>query len=113
MKKIGLWTLGLLVILSLSACGSSKTAPQPALSSTSTTTDAPTAEALFKQSCVSCHGVNLEGKMGPRLQKVGAELSKDQILKKIQNGGGGMPAFQKRLKTNEIEILAEWLSLKK
>jgi hypothetical protein len=70
-------------------------------------------ESFHNSPFISCHGVNLEGKMGPNLQKIGAVLNKDQILKKIQNGGGVMPAFQKRLEANEIQALAEWLSLKK
>jgi mono/diheme cytochrome c family protein len=113
MKKTGLWALGLIVTVSLSACGTSKSTVPAEQASASTTKEVPAAEALYKQGCISCHGVNLQGVVGPNLQKVGAELSRLQILSKIENGGGGMPSFKKRLDTNEINALAEWLSLKK
>lgn len=112
MMKLGLCTLGLLVFLSLSACGASQTATPSDQSATNTSTEVPAAEALYKKSCLSCHGVNLQGVVGPNLQKIGAELSKGQIMTKIQNGGGGMPPFQKRLDAKEIDVLAEWLALK-
>jgi cytochrome c551 len=71
------------------------------------------AEALFKQSCTSCHGVDLEGDIGPNLQKIGGHLTKAQITAQITDGGTVMPPFGKRLKTEEIETLAAWLSAKK
>jgi len=114
MKKTGLSAIGLLVIVSLSACGSSESnAPAESAASTNAISEVSAAEALYKQGCISCHGTNLQGVVGPSLQKIGAELSKAQIIAKIEYGGGGMPAFHKRLDTNEIEALAEWLSLKK
>ncbi|UUZ90906.1 cytochrome c [Paenibacillus sp. P25] len=71
-------------------------------------------QALYKQTCISCHGGNLEGRVGPatNLQKVGTKLSKEQIAKQIANGGGGMPAFGTKLKPEEVEALAAWLAEK-
>lgn len=71
------------------------------------------AEALFKQSCTSCHGVDLEGDFGPNLQKVGAHLTKTQIINQITNGGSSMPGFKDGLKADEIQALATWLAAKK
>jgi mono/diheme cytochrome c family protein len=71
------------------------------------------AEALFKQSCTSCHGVDLEGDIGPNLQKAGGHLTKAQITAQITDGGTAMPPFGKRLKTEEIQTLAIWLAAKK
>jgi cytochrome c551 len=76
----------------------------------STTVDA---QAIYTKSCVACHGNQLEGKSGPSLQKVGSKLSMEQIAAKIQNGGGGMPAFKSQLKDTEINGLAAWLETKK
>ncbi|MCS7464668.1 cytochrome c [Paenibacillus doosanensis] len=73
------------------------------------------AQALYKQNCMSCHGNNLEGKVGPdsNLQKIGAKLTKEQITSQILNGGGGMPALSSKVKPEEAEVLAEWLAGKK
>ncbi|QGQ98602.1 hypothetical protein EHS13_28830 [Paenibacillus psychroresistens] len=71
------------------------------------------AEALFKQSCTSCHGVDLAGDFGPNLQKIGGKLTKAQITTQITNGGDAMPSFNKSLKAEEIQILAAWLAAKK
>jgi cytochrome c551 len=71
------------------------------------------AEALFKQNCISCHGVDLEGKIGPNLQKVGARLTPEKIINQIKKGGSVMPPFSDILKDDEIIALAAWLSAKK
>ncbi|MDI3328476.1 MAG: cytochrome c [Alicyclobacillaceae bacterium] len=71
------------------------------------------ATALYQQNCQACHGMNLEGGMGPALDKVGSKLSEDQIKQKIETGGGMMPAFKSTLKGEEIEALAKWLAAKK
>lgn len=75
--------------------------------------DTVAAEAVYKQSCISCHGGNLEGGAGPELSKVGATLSEAQIVKKIHNGGGIMPAFKGTLEEAEIANLAKWLATHK
>jgi cytochrome c551 len=72
-----------------------------------------TAKALFKQSCTSCHGVDLGGDFGPNLQKVGEQLTKAQIITQITDGGTSMPPFGKRLKAEEIQTLADWLAAMK
>ncbi|MFH5185394.1 c-type cytochrome [Paenibacillus sp. TAB 01] len=71
------------------------------------------AEASYKQSCITCHGNDLAGKIGPNLQKVGSKLSDQQIYKVLQNGRGGMPSFKNSLKDDEIVNLAKWLAEKK
>ncbi|TVY10327.1 cytochrome c [Paenibacillus cremeus] len=72
-------------------------------------------QATYKQRCLSCHGNSLEGKIGPKtnLQKIGARLTKEQIIAQINKGGGGMPGFAGQLKPEEIDGLAEWLAGKK
>lgn len=118
--------LSLLLVLSLSACGKSsdKTTDQGASNNTGNTTETGNAgtggttagkdgEAVFKANCISCHGNNLEGAVGPNLQKVGAKYSKDEIAGIITNGKGGMPSFKGQLSDDEISSVADWLALKK
>jgi cytochrome c551 len=69
------------------------------------------AEKLFQQSCASCHGQNLEGGMGPNLQKVGSKYSEEDIENIIQNGQGAMPKGV--LKGEDAAKVAEWLASKK
>jgi cytochrome c551 len=71
------------------------------------------AQAVFKANCVSCHGANLEGGMGPNLTKTGGKYSKDQIAGLIANGKGAMPGFKGKLTDGEINGLADWLAAKK
>ncbi|TBL71249.1 c-type cytochrome [Paenibacillus thalictri] len=70
------------------------------------------AQEIYKTSCLSCHGNNLEGRVGPKtnLQQIGGRMNKDQITKQITNGGGGMPAFGAKLKPEDITVMTEWLS---
>lgn len=72
-------------------------------------------QTVYKQNCLSCHASNLEGRMGPKtnLQQVGGRMTKEQIVKQIEQGGGGMPGFQGKLKPEETAALAEWLASKK
>jgi cytochrome c551 len=53
--------------------------------------------------------------MGPstNLQHVGGRLTKEQIKRQIEEGGGSMPAFQSRLTAGQIEQLTNWLGDKK
>jgi alcohol dehydrogenase (cytochrome c) len=43
---------------------------------------------IFKKSCISCHGQNLEGGARPHLQRVGLSMYKQDIVNQIINGGG-------------------------
>ncbi|MGV3488778.1 MAG: c-type cytochrome [Tuberibacillus sp.] len=69
-------------------------------------------DKLFEQNCSSCHGKNLEGGgSAPNLQHIGKQMSKDAILKQINNGGGGMPGGL--IKGDDAVKVAEWLAKKK
>ncbi|WP_051621088.1 c-type cytochrome [Paenibacillus sp. UNC451MF] len=95
----------------------SQTQGTPAGSDSKTTPAATTinAEAIVKQTCISCHGDTLDGKGSEKknLQKIGAKMNKEQIVNQITNGGGGMPGFKGKLKEEEIAAVAAWLEAKK
>jgi mono/diheme cytochrome c family protein len=75
------------------------------------TADAGNGEALFQQSCSSCHGGDLKSGGAPDLDKIGSQYSKDEILDIIENGKGGMPAGL--LKGDDAAAVASWLAEKK
>jgi cytochrome c551 len=110
--------LTILLVFSLTACGKGNTTTPTAIPETGAATDSggvSTADAvsIYKQNCMSCHGNNMEGAIGPNLQKVGGKYNKDQFVTILTNGRGAMPSFKNKLTSNEIVSLAEWLSGKK
>ncbi|WP_019535253.1 c-type cytochrome [Paenibacillus ginsengihumi] len=66
--------------------------------------------AVYRQNCMSCHGNELQGKVGPSLQTVGSRMSEEEIIQVIRDGKGGMPAYGKRLSEEEISSVASWLA---
>jgi cytochrome c551 len=120
-KKMCLITMCLFYAILVSACGKSTPAPAvsptnaPATSAIEPTSSAAVdtsvvAQTVFKQNCVSCHGVDLAGGVGPNLQKVGQRLNQQQITTTITNGRGIMPVFKNKLKPEEIDALSIWLA---
>jgi len=68
------------------------------------------AEAIYKANCVSCHGANLGGGLGPELRNVDQRLSLDEQFTVVKEGRGQMPAFGGSLSDEEIRALVEWMS---
>ncbi|WP_053367167.1 cytochrome c550 [Bacillus sp. FJAT-27245] len=70
-------------------------------------------EELYKSTgCINCHGENLEGGMGPKLDDVGSRLDEAGIKDILVNGTtGGMPAGL--VKGAEADAMAKWLAEKK
>jgi cytochrome c551 len=68
-------------------------------------------QQIYNNKCISCHGDNLKGGIGPSLQKVGSKYSKEQILNILKNGRGQMPPNV--VQGKEAEKMAEWLANKK
>ncbi len=64
------------------------------------------------QSCIGCHGGDLEGGSGPSLQDVGSKYSEEEILDIINNGIEGTAMPGGLVPAEEAEILAAWLAEK-
>ncbi|WP_270170763.1 c-type cytochrome [Paenibacillus sp. SYP-B4298] len=89
-----------------------KTAPEPeeAFVIPDQPSDIAAAEGIYKNSCLGCHGTDMQGGMGPALNQIGGTLTKEEIYKKIMGGGNGMPAFKEQLSSEQIANLSSWLA---
>jgi len=109
-KKLLAFLMGTSLVLA--ACGGG-TAKEENKGTTGgeTTATAGDAQKFYDQKCSSCHGGNLEGGVGPALDKEGTKRTKEEIENIIANGQGAMPAGL--LKGDEASTVAEWLAGKK
>lgn len=122
LKRVGIAVLIGVIAISMLACGNNNEPEAGTNNGANNNTNTGTnngnvtaidVQSVYKTSCISCHGTDLKGGMGPNLQKVGAEMSKDEIAAQISNGGKGMPAFKGMLGDEEINALADWLAAQK
>ena len=101
--------------LMLAACGGDDSAKETDTTTTepeTTETASVDAEKIVGQSCISCHGTNLEGQGSfPALKDVGARLSEEEILTVIEKGRGAMPGGI--ISGEDAKAVALWLSEKK
>jgi cytochrome c oxidase cbb3-type subunit 3 len=71
-------------------------------------------ESVYKQHCVSCHGPDAGGLVGPNLCDVYWKNVKviDDIAKILENGAGNgaMPAWKTRLHPNELVLVACYIA---
>lgn len=102
--------IGLIFFMSLYGVGERENATTENGETTGETTTGGTTDSGFdgaavaQQSCISCHGNNLEGgAVGPAL--VGTTLSKEEIVEILKNGEGMMPAF----KDIDQEAMADYI----
>ena len=65
-------------------------------------------EAIYQQSCLSCHGAEYEGGFGPVLKGIGEKLTSEEIQGVLKNGKGAMPPGL--VPADQIEEMAQWLS---
>lgn len=107
MKK---WLMAIMfgAVLVLGACGGGDdgASEEPAEDTAGETADAGEAEEIYKQSCASCHGGDLEGGAGPALADT--SLSQEEIETMVEEGGETMPAGL--VSGDDLTTLAEWLA---
>lgn len=72
-------------------------------------------ETMTQAACITCHGSELEGGVGPALRGIGDVVtSKEELVDIITNGKNeGMPPFKESLSAEQIEQIATWLSKQK
>ncbi|MBP0726718.1 cytochrome c [Bacillus sp. RG28] len=106
MKKFIITALAGGMLLGLSACGSSNNG------TSKNNTASASGEEVFKQSCSSCHGDQLQGNIGPNLQHIGAKYSEKDITNIIAQGRGGVmqPGI---VQGADAKAVASWLATKK
>ncbi|MDQ0877620.1 cytochrome c551 [Paenibacillus sp. V4I3] len=100
--------ISIITMLFAAACSKQETPTSNSSASSTSSASISDGELLYKKSCIACHGNNLEGGVGPKLQKIGSKLSVDQIKNQIVNGRGGMPAGI--LKDEDAQKVAVWLA---
>src|SRR5450755_1765375 len=60
--------------------------------------------------CHNCHALGgIGGQRGPALDRVAVELTRDQLIRQVIQGGGNMPAYGKNLSPAETTALVEFL----
>lgn len=63
---------------------------------------------VYMKSCMSCHGANGKGDVGPKLQ--GLKMSDARLTKIIKNGKPGqMPAFGSKLSATELKAVKAYV----
>ncbi|MFC4597725.1 c-type cytochrome [Cohnella hongkongensis] len=83
---------------------------EPAFAVPDRAVDAEASEQIYRALCISCHGDQLQGGVGPALAQVGSSMTKEQLYETIKKGKRGMPAFENRLTEDEIITIATWLA---
>ncbi|TWU55251.1 cbb3-type cytochrome c oxidase N-terminal domain-containing protein [Rubripirellula reticaptiva] len=71
-------------------------------------------ESVFKANCISCHGRDGEGKIGPNLtDEMFKNVNKIEDIAKVINegaGGGAMPKWSNRLHPNEVVLVSAYVA---
>jgi cytochrome c6 len=73
-------------------------------------TQATGGQAIFSQSCASCHtlaAADATGTIGPNLDQ--SQIALDAAIKQIIEGGGGMPPFGDTLSEQQIRAVARYI----
>ncbi|MFC8685565.1 c-type cytochrome [Brevibacillus porteri] len=107
MKAIKYLMIGSLFLV-VTACGGGSTEEQAEVADADKS-----AMKLYKNNCMSCHGNDLSGRVGPGLQLVGSKMTEEKLVEIITVGANGMPGYENVLSAEEIGQLAKWLSEKK
>lgn len=115
MRRKQLWVLpvGILAVVLglLSGCGKRETVLQRDQA------QYPVAIQIYEEGCITCHGSNLQGGIGPKLQHIGSKLTEAQIEHRVDVGSGPMPAYRAPgddiLTAAQVKAVSQWLETKK
>ena len=65
---------------------------------------------LQEKQCRNCHSIGgVGGKRGPVLDAIATEMTEDQMVRQVLQGGGNMPAYGKALSPEETTALTHYL----
>jgi mono/diheme cytochrome c family protein len=68
----------------------------------------PPGKVIFERVCATCHGSDAKGDQGPSLVPMTMEF--DELLAKVRQGGGEMPAISKtKVTDDEVKQVLEYL----
>ena len=83
----------------------------PTTTSTTTSIPEPTAADLYASHCAHCHGVELEGGVGPALGPGGHAHghSDAELVEFVTNGRNAMPAFGEKLSPEQIQAVIAFI----
>lgn len=72
------------------------------------------AKLFYQRACLNCHLIGpYGGRRGPDLTFVADRLTKADLIIRIVNGGGNMPAFGNTLKPGEVDALVAFLETRR
>ncbi|HWA86058.1 MAG TPA: cytochrome b N-terminal domain-containing protein [Opitutus sp.] len=72
------------------------------------------ARIFHERACLNCHLIEgYGGRRGPDLTHVGDRLTENDMILRIVNGGGNMPAYGNNLKPAEVRALVAFLKSRK
>ena len=68
------------------------------------------AQSFEQRGCINCHTIaGVGGQRGPDLTHVGSRLSREELVWRILNGGGNMPAYGSALTPDEVSAMVDFL----
>jgi polyvinyl alcohol dehydrogenase (cytochrome) len=70
--------------------------------------EATSGEAVYRESCATCHGGSGEGGSGPSLVGVDDRLSRAEHIDIVREGRGNMPGWDAGLSPEEIEAVVDY-----
>jgi quinohemoprotein ethanol dehydrogenase len=79
--------------------------------STTAAANAAAGKTVFADNCVSCHGATGHGgNGGPDLTSIPSAKNTSTVVKQVENGGGGMPAFKGQLTAKQIADVSAYVT---
>ncbi|MDF0727199.1 cytochrome c [Cytobacillus sp. S13-E01] len=104
---IGAFGLGLMFLLSFVGLGNMDEVAEDGGEAPQEDTASATPEEIYQQTCISCHGADFGGGVGPKLIGVGDKYSSEEIQDIIKNGKGIMQGGM--VPNEKLEEMATWL----